>query len=160
GARTGVARTAWPSRLLRAEPLLILLLVPLAWWPGPATPVGFLLIPAFWILRRCLRGRWSVPTPFDLPAIGLLLWLPVLVLVLSSGPPLPSPGTPTLAAADAQAGPLVLRRGQPVGPQAYDYHDVNQGTLSLRVMPLGWAGDDGDTHVITSQLYKYNDNQL
>ncbi len=55
-------------------------MLPAAWFPRPWISLILLVIPATWIVRRVVTGRWSVRTRYDLAFGGLLLVLPLTLL--------------------------------------------------------------------------------
>ena len=55
-------------------------MLPAAWFPRPWISLILLVIPATWIVRRVVTGRWSVRTRYDLAFGGLLLILPLTLL--------------------------------------------------------------------------------
>lgn len=73
------ARRIWAERILQAEPLILLALAPFVWFPRSWNLPLLLLVPAFWVLRRALHGRWSVRTPYDRATIALLFCLPLFL---------------------------------------------------------------------------------
>lgn len=64
------------SALAALEPLVVLALVPLFWYPGPLIGWLWSTIPLLWGARWAARGYPSVRTPYDLPLLGFLLLLP------------------------------------------------------------------------------------
>ena len=57
-------------------------MLPAAWFPRPWISLILLVIPATWIVRRVVTGRWSVRTRYDLAFGGLLLVLPLTLLAV------------------------------------------------------------------------------
>ncbi|MBI4493842.1 MAG: O-antigen ligase family protein [Chloroflexi bacterium] len=68
------------ERLSSLEPLLLLALAPFLWFPRPWSGLLLLLVPLLWALRRVVRGYLSVRTPYDVPAVCLVLLLPLTLL--------------------------------------------------------------------------------
>lgn len=82
-AQTGAGSSAWRrvlERVVAAEPLFLLAVAPLLWFPRPASAAALLLVPALWLVRWLTRGYPSVRTPYDVPAVGMLLLLPLALV--------------------------------------------------------------------------------
>src|SRR4051794_14111490 len=73
----GSVRTIWFNRIAILEPLLILVLAPVVWFPRVFTLPLLLAIPAWWLMRWSVHGRPAVRTPLDAGLIALLLCLPL-----------------------------------------------------------------------------------
>lgn len=84
-------RPAWPiraarmvaERIVRAEPVLLLLSAPLFLFPSRPLAPALLLLPALALARRVARGHFLPPTPLDWP-LGLLA---LMVLVSAYATP-------------------------------------------------------------------------
>lgn len=81
-------RPSWQqvaNKIVQWEPWLLALAAPFLLFPNRATPAAFVLILLPWAGRRLTTGRFSRPTPFDLP-IALLLMMALVGFCVSVDP--------------------------------------------------------------------------
>jgi putative inorganic carbon (HCO3(-)) transporter len=73
-------RQQWLARVAAIEPLWLLLLAPLLWFPRHWSGWLLLAIPLLWSIRWLARGRLSVRTPYDVTLGVLVLTIPLTLL--------------------------------------------------------------------------------
>lgn len=78
GSDTPSSMAHWVTR---AEPWLLLLASPLLMLLNRFTPVALPLLVLPWLTRKATQGRWTAPTPLDVPMLLLLAMVPVGVAV-------------------------------------------------------------------------------
>lgn len=77
------AQPAWrtvAAALAALEPIILLVLTPVVWYPNRLTAPALLAIPALWGVRRIVTGAFSVRTAYDPAMLLLMLSVPLTLL--------------------------------------------------------------------------------